>query len=90
MYIHRFTYKLLGTNDKNKQQRLAITNTALRLVKSMKRDWMQTGRRPSGICGAALFIAVHLHGEQLHTSQLHSCCSTRNITQLSSDFMRLS
>jgi len=23
---------------------------------------MQTGRRPSGICGAALFIAAHVHG----------------------------
>lgn len=28
----------------------------------MKRDWMQTGRRPSGICGAALFIAAAVHG----------------------------
>ena len=31
-------------------------------VSSMKRDWMQTGRRPSGICGAALFIAAAVHG----------------------------
>jgi transcription factor IIIB subunit 2 len=38
--------------------------TALHLVQSMKRDWMQTGRRPSGICGAALFIAAHIHGFQ--------------------------
>lgn len=29
----------------------------------MKRDWMQTGRRPSGICGASLYIAAHIHGE---------------------------
>eukprot|EP00656_Telonema_subtile_P028613 TRINITY_DN3114_c0_g3_i2.p1 TRINITY_DN3114_c0_g3~~TRINITY_DN3114_c0_g3_i2.p1 ORF type:complete len:418 (-),score=129.00 TRINITY_DN3114_c0_g3_i2:57-1310(-) len=27
----------------------------------MKRDWMQTGRRPSGVCGAALFIAAKIH-----------------------------
>lgn len=26
--------------------------TALRLVQRMKRDWMHTGRRPSGLCGA--------------------------------------
>lgn len=26
--------------------------TALRLVSRMKRDWMHTGRRPSGLCGA--------------------------------------
>jgi transcription factor IIIB subunit 2 len=28
----------------------------------MKRDWMQTGRRPSGVCGAALWVAALLHG----------------------------
>ena len=41
---------------------LQVANTALRMVASMKRDWMQTGRRPSGICGAALFVAAHIHG----------------------------
>ena len=35
---------------------------ALRLVQRMKRDWIQTGRRPSGICGAALLIAARVHG----------------------------
>jgi hypothetical protein len=28
----------------------------------MRRDWIQTGRRPAGICGAALLIAGKLHG----------------------------
>jgi transcription factor IIIB subunit 2 len=28
----------------------------------MKRDWMQTGRKPSGLCGAALYIAALSHG----------------------------
>ena len=36
--------------------------SALRLVQRMKRDWIQTGRRPSGICGAALLIAARVHG----------------------------
>ncbi len=57
LYLHRFANRL-GVSDKFH----AVTNTALRLVASMKRDWMQTGRRPSGICGAALFIAAHIHG----------------------------
>lgn len=39
-----------------------VLDTSLKLVQSMKRDWMQTGRRPSGICGAAIFIAAHIHG----------------------------
>uniref|UniRef100_A0A8C9M5Y3 Transcription factor TFIIB cyclin-like domain-containing protein n=1 Tax=Panthera tigris altaica TaxID=74533 RepID=A0A8C9M5Y3_PANTA len=28
--------------------------TALRLLQRMKRDWMHTGRRPSGLCGAGV------------------------------------
>lgn len=27
----------------------------------MKRDWMCTGRRPSGLCGAAIIIAGRMH-----------------------------
>ena len=61
LYLHRFAAKL----GESKEKREAITNTALRLVASMKRDWMQTGRRPSGICGAALFIAAHINGALL-------------------------
>ena len=39
-----------------------VSMTALRLVARMKRDWLQIGRRPSGICGAALLVAARLHG----------------------------
>uniref|UniRef100_A0A3Q1FK05 Transcription factor TFIIB cyclin-like domain-containing protein n=1 Tax=Acanthochromis polyacanthus TaxID=80966 RepID=A0A3Q1FK05_9TELE len=35
--------------------------TAMRLVQRMKRDWMHTGRRPAGLCGAALLVAARLH-----------------------------
>ena len=31
------------------------------LIAQMKRDWMQTGRRPAGVCGAALWLACHIH-----------------------------
>ena len=57
LFIHRFADKLdLGRRVH------AGAATALRLVGAMKRDWMQTGRRPAGICGAALFIAAAMHG----------------------------
>ena len=36
--------------------------TALRLVSRMKRDWIVAGRRPAGICAAALLIASRAHG----------------------------
>ncbi|KAL4428055.1 hypothetical protein ABPG75_002144 [Micractinium tetrahymenae] len=57
LYIHRFADRLDFGRSMNQ-----VANTALRLVASMKRDWIQTGRRPSGICGAAIYIAAHIHG----------------------------
>ena len=57
LYIHRFAAKL-EFGDKTQQ----VALSALRLVARMKRDWMQVGRRPSGICGAGLLIAARLHG----------------------------
>ncbi|MCJ8743694.1 hypothetical protein PDJAM_G00097220 [Pangasius djambal] len=38
-----------------------VSMTALRLLQRMKRDWMHTGRRPSGLCGAALLVAARMH-----------------------------
>jgi transcription factor IIIB subunit 2 len=57
LYIHRFAAQLeFGDQEQE------VANTALRLVQRMKRDWIQTGRRPAGICGAGLLIAARLHG----------------------------
>ncbi|KAK9825942.1 hypothetical protein WJX74_000470 [Apatococcus lobatus] len=57
LYLHRFAARLhLG------KKMAKVADTALQLVKSMKRDWLQTGRRPAGICGAALYIACQVHG----------------------------
>ena len=58
LYIHRFAGRLALGGPKAEE----VAATALQLIKSMKRDWMQTGRRPAGLCGAALFIALHIHG----------------------------
>ncbi|KAG2429326.1 hypothetical protein HXX76_011093 [Chlamydomonas incerta] len=59
IFLNRFVDRLrLPTQD----LKTKVGNTAMRLVQSMKRDWMLTGRRPSGVCGAALFLAAHIHG----------------------------
>lgn len=47
LYILRFAYKL-EFGEKTHE----VSNTALRLVSRMKRDWLSMGRRPSGLCGA--------------------------------------
>eukprot|EP00457_Paulinella_chromatophora_P004073 gb/GEZN01004083.1/.p1 GENE.gb/GEZN01004083.1/~~gb/GEZN01004083.1/.p1 ORF type:complete len:644 (+),score=167.64 gb/GEZN01004083.1/:54-1985(+) len=71
-FIHRFASKLeLG----DKAHEVALT--ALKIVARMKRDWMTTGRRPSGICGAALLVAGRFHGfkrsQQEITDVVHIC-----------------
>ena len=57
LFIPRFAQKLdfgAKTHD--------VTYTALRLVERMDHDWMATGRRPSGLCGAALIVAARMYG----------------------------
>jgi len=56
LYVMRFAHKL-EFGDKTHQ----VSMTALRLVSRMKKDWIHFGRRPSGLCGAALLIASRLH-----------------------------
>ena len=57
LFIPRFAEKLeLGEHTN------LIIQAATQLVSSMQRDWMSTGRRPSGLCAAALLIASRLYG----------------------------
>ncbi|KAJ1704549.1 hypothetical protein LUZ63_004328 [Rhynchospora breviuscula] len=74
LFIHRFTERLLGKKNN------AVSETALRIIASMKRDWMQTGRKPSGLCGAALYIAALSHGLDYSKSEIvdvvHVCEAT--------------
>ncbi|XP_078153905.1 uncharacterized protein LOC144549018 isoform X9 [Carex rostrata] len=74
LFIHRFTERLLG--KKNNE----VSTTALRIIASMKRDWMQTGRKPSGLCGAALYIAALSQGLDYSKSEIvnvvHVCEAT--------------
>ncbi|XP_050354145.1 transcription factor IIIB 90 kDa subunit [Nymphalis io] len=56
LYILRFASQLKFEDKKHE-----VSMTALRLVQRMKRDSIHSGRRPSGVCGAALLIAARLH-----------------------------
>ncbi|GAB2293894.1 hypothetical protein Dimus_028106 [Dionaea muscipula] len=83
LFMHRFTNKFLERRefeDEVNQVKREIAKTALHIIKSMKRDWMQTGRKPSGICGAALYISALSHGIEVSKSQVvkhvHICEAT--------------
>ena len=54
--IQRYCQRLeFGT----KTQRVA--NDAARILKRMKRDWMVTGRQPSGLCGSCIVLAARMN-----------------------------
>lgn len=40
---------------------MQVAGEAVRIVQRMNRDWMITGRRPAGICGAALILAARMN-----------------------------
>ena len=62
LYIHRYAQQLdLGEKVNN------VIHTALRTVTRLKKDWIHFGRRPDGVCAAALLIASRAHG--FHKSQ---------------------
>nr|XP_050865264.1 transcription factor IIIB 90 kDa subunit isoform X2 [Vespula vulgaris] len=56
LYIMRFANKL-EFGEKTHE----VSMTALRVVQRMKRDSIHSGRKPSGLCGAALLMAARLH-----------------------------
>ncbi|XP_004493225.1 transcription factor IIIB 60 kDa subunit-like isoform X1 [Cicer arietinum] len=56
LFLYKYTNSLL------KHRNVAVSETALNIIASMNRDWMQTGRKPSGLFGAALYISVLAHG----------------------------
>lgn len=65
IYIPRFC-KMLDFEDKTEQ----VRETAIKLLKRMKLDWMAHGRRPSSLCGAAILIASRMHGFKKNTSEV--------------------
>ncbi|CAI0380548.1 unnamed protein product [Linum tenue] len=76
IFIHKYTASL--TNDKSEIKE--ISDTALAIIASMNRDWMQTGRRPSGLWGAALYIAAYAYGHKPASDDIlrlvHVCGAT--------------
>ncbi|XP_019162964.1 PREDICTED: transcription factor IIIB 60 kDa subunit-like isoform X3 [Ipomoea nil] len=75
LFMHRYTNVLMKGDYKS-----GVSKRALQIVASMKRDWMQTGRKPGGICGAALYISALSYGFRYSKSDVvkvvHICEAT--------------
>jgi transcription factor IIIB 90 kDa subunit len=56
IYLRRFARELGFGSEMEK-----VARDATRLVQRMDRDWLSSGRRPAGLCGAALFIASRMN-----------------------------
>ncbi|KAI9675793.1 MAG: transcription factor TFIIIB subunit brf1 [Trizodia sp. TS-e1964] len=54
--IYRFAAQLEFGAETNR-----VALDAARIIQRMERDWMVTGRRPSGICGACLILAARMN-----------------------------
>ena len=75
VYMHRFCNKFnLGNKAKE------VEKTALKILQFMKRDWITTGRRPSGLIGACILISAKLHklniDINLISNVVHVCSQT--------------
>ena len=54
--IYRFAGQLDFGDDY-----IRVANEAAKILQRMRRDWMAHGRRPSGVCGAALILAARMN-----------------------------
>lgn len=65
LYVPRFCNKLQLHGQ-------GVPKTALRLIARMDRDWMVIGRKPAGICGAAILVASRIHGDERSVEEISS------------------
>jgi len=77
LYLRRFTEALnFG------RQAPLVHETAIKLIRRLDRDWIQTGRKPSGLCASAIMIAARVHNIQISMDKVleisRVCASTIN------------
>ena len=55
--VERFVTEL----EFDRRDQAKIKSDAVNIVRRMKRDWMHYGRRPAGVCGAAVILAARMN-----------------------------
>ncbi|KAG2237600.1 hypothetical protein INT48_004503 [Thamnidium elegans] len=75
LYISRFAVAL---DFGDYTQRVA--QDAVRIAQRMDRDWITSGRRPAGICGACLLIASRMNGFRRTTREMIYVVKVADIT----------
>lgn len=75
LFLERFAHKLNLKSDIPK-----VTQTGIKLIQAMTRDWISTGRRPTGLCGAALLISTRIHGISINSNVIADIVRISNPT----------
>ena len=80
-YISRFS-ALLEFGDETH----TVATDAVRLVQRFDRDWMTRGRRPAGICGAALLLAARISIVDANPNIIDGWNTVKRSSRRSNDF----
>ena len=59
---------------------MRVANDAVRIVQRMNRDWMTPGRRPAGVCGAALILAARMNNFRRSLREMVYVCKVQEQT----------
>jgi len=78
LFLDRFTQQVPMFCDNGKQKEVATT--AIKVIQSMKRDWLATGRRPNGIIGASLIVAARIHEFKINPEDVAHMCRISTAT----------
>ena len=73
--IQRYCMKL---ELRDKTQRVA--NDAVKILRRMKRDWIVTGRQPSGLCGACIILAARMNNFRRTSREIAYIVKVTDIT----------
>ncbi|KAJ9610490.1 transcription factor TFIIIB subunit brf1 [Cladophialophora chaetospira] len=72
--------KFVRELDFDKRDEPKIQNDAIQIIKRMKRDWIHLGRRPSGVCGAAVLLAARMNNYRRTTREVVLSAKVTEIT----------
>lgn len=59
---------------------MRVANDAVRIVQRFHRDWMTPGRRPAGVCGAALILAARMNNFRRTTREMTYVAKVSEVT----------
>lgn len=74
-YISRFAALLEFGEETSK-----VATDAVRVVQRFDRDWMTKGRRPAGICGAALLLAARMNNFRRSVQEIVQVVKIADVT----------